>query len=153
MAKRFPLQTLLDLSQEQLDEAAKRLHALKARWQEAEDKLRQLQGFRAEYQERFRQAGEGGMSVTAWRDYQLFLGKLDHAVEQQQQDVALRMAEWERGKQDWLVERRKLKAYQTLESRHIQRESAKESRREQKVQDESAGHLHRRGRHSGEDGG
>ena len=38
----FPLQPLLDLAQDHTDAAARNLHTLKIKWQEAEEKLRQL---------------------------------------------------------------------------------------------------------------
>lgn len=144
MPRRFPLQPLVDYTQDQTDEAAKRLALLKARWQGAEDKLQQLTQYREEYQGRLAQASQGGISVTALMDYRSFLAKLDGAVEQQKEEVARCQADWERGKEEWVAQRRKLKAYQTLEQRHKAREDRREAKQEQREQDESARHAFER---------
>jgi flagellar FliJ protein len=144
MPRRFPLQPLVEYTENQTDDAAKRLALLKARWQGAEDKLQQLFLYRQEYQGRLAQASQRGMSVTALLDYRAFLAKLETAIEQQQEEVARCQADWERGKEDWLAQRRKLKAYQTLEQRHHAREAKREAKQEQKEQDESARHAFER---------
>lgn len=144
MPRRFPLQPLVDYTQSQTDDAAKRLALLKARWQAAEDKLQQLHFYRQEYQERLAQASRRGMSVTALLDYRAFLAKLETAIEQQKGEVARCQGDWERGKEEWMAQRRKLKAYQTLERRHHAREAKREAKQEQKEQDESARHAFER---------
>lgn len=138
MARRFPLQFVLEHTQDQVDDAAKQLALLKAQWQAAEDKLAQLETYRRDYGDRLGQTAQGGMSVAALRDFQVFLGKLDGAVEAQRADVSRCQAAWEAGREEWLVRRSKLKAFQTLEQRHQSREAVRESRLEQKEQDESA---------------
>ncbi|MGD9788686.1 MAG: flagellar export protein FliJ [Sulfuricellaceae bacterium] len=146
MAKPFHLQPLVEYTQNQTDEASKRLALLKAQWQMAEDKLRQLVAYREEYQGRMARSAQVGMSVSALRDYQAFLGKIDTAIEQQKQEVARCQQSWEAGKEEWMAQRRKLKAYQTLEQRHYARESQREAKQEQKEQDESARHAFSRHR-------
>lgn len=144
MARRFPLQPLVNYTQDQTDDAAKRLALLKGRWQAAEDKLQQLIQYHHEYQGRLAQTAQGGMSVSALRDYRAFIAKLEAAIEQQKAEVAQCQAGWERGKEDWLAQRRKLKAYQTLEQRHHAREAKREAKQEQREQDESARHAFER---------
>jgi flagellar FliJ protein len=138
MARRFPLQFVLEHSQSRLDDAAKRLAQLKAQWQLAEEKLTQLEAYRRDYGERMGQTARAGMSVMALRDYQLFLAKLDGAIETQRAEVARCRGAWEEGRAEWLVCRGKLKAFQALEQRHTAREAVREARLEQKEQDESA---------------
>lgn len=144
MPRRFPLQPLVEYTENQTDDAAKRLALLKARWQAAEDKLQQLILYRQEYQDRLARASQRGMSVTALVDYRAFLAKLETAIEQQQGEVARCQADWERGREEWMAQRRKLKAYQTLEQRHHTREAKREAKQEQKEQDESARHAFER---------
>lgn len=136
MARKFQLQPLLDLSQNHMDSAAKNLQALKARWNDAEEKLKQLLAYRDSYRERLRESGSGGTSAMALRDFQLFLIKLDTAIKLQQDEVARCQSRWEAGRQEWLRQRGKLKAFDALSQRHRRSETKRENQIEQKEQDE-----------------
>lgn len=138
MARKFPLQALLELSQNHADAAAKSLMALKARWHEAEEKHRQLMAYRESYRERLRDLAGAGTSVSALRDFQLFMNKLDTAIKLQQEEVARCQVRWSSGQQEWLRQRGKVKAYDALSARHKRAEEKHEERIEQKEQDEFA---------------
>lgn len=141
MAKRFPLQTLLDLAQDHSDEAGRKLLLLKVKWQEAEQKLEQLSHFREEYRNRLLQNTQQGMQMAAWREFQLFMGKLDKAIGFQADEVNKCQQRWEAGQRDWMERRRRLKAYDTLSHRHAAGEAKREAKIEQKEQDEFSGNL------------
>jgi flagellar FliJ protein len=141
MPRRFPLQSLLGLAQSQSDDAAKRLHALRARWLEAEEKLRQLMGYQEDYRMRLLESSRQGLSVSSWRDYQLFLDKLQLAIRQQQAEVLQCKGRWEAGQREWLAEQRKLKAYGTLAQRHERSEERREAQQEQRELDEFAAKI------------
>lgn len=136
MARKFPLQPLLDLSQNNVDSAAKNLQALKVRWNDAEEKLKQLLTYRESYRERLRESGSGGTSAMALRDFQLFLAKLDTAIKLQQDEVTRCQSRWGDGQQEWLRQRGKLKAFDALSQRHRRAEEKRENQIEQKEQDE-----------------
>ncbi|MFH1496154.1 MAG: flagellar export protein FliJ [Pseudomonadota bacterium] len=136
MARKFQLQSLLDLSQNHMDSAAKNLQTLKARWNDAEEKLKQLLAYRDSYRERLRESGGGGTSAMALRDFQLFLIKLDTAIKLQQDEVTRCQSRWEAGRQEWLRQRGKLKAFDALSQRHRRSETKRENQIEQKEQDE-----------------
>lgn len=138
MARKFPMQTLLDLSQSHADAAAKSLLVLKVRWHEAEEKLSQLLAYRESYRERLRDVAGNGTSATALRDFQLFMIKLDTAIKLQQDEVARCQARWHAGQQEWLRQRGKVKAYDALSARHKRAEEKREELVEQKEQDEFA---------------
>lgn len=139
MARKFPLQTLLDLSQSHADAAAKSLLALKVRWHEAEEKLRQLLAYRESYRDRLRELAS---SAAALRDFQLFMVKLDTAIKLQEEEVARCQARWNAGQQEWLRQRGKVKAYDALSARHRRAEEKREECVEQKEQDEFANKQH-----------
>ncbi|MEW5943379.1 MAG: flagellar export protein FliJ [Pseudomonadota bacterium] len=151
MPRRFTLQPLLDLAESRSEKAAKALAALKARWQEAEEKLRQLQQYRESYRERLRQTSGAGMSATAWRDYQAFMNKLDAAIRQQQEEVVRCEDQWKAGQREWLAHRRDVKAFDTLSQRHRRSEAKRAEKAEQREQDEFARKIFERGRPTGED--
>lgn len=138
MPRRFNLQSLLDLAQNHTDAAARRLGQLNAKWNEAQEKLSQLMAFREEYRQRYQNAASQGMSMTALRDYQLFLGKLEAAITQQSEEVEQCRKRWETGQQAWQAHKRKLSAYDTLAKRHHQGEMRREAKIEQREQDEFA---------------
>jgi flagellar FliJ protein len=117
MPRRFHLQPLLDLTQNHTDVAARRLNQLKGKWNDAEEKLGQLIAFREEYRQRYQNAASHGMSMTVLREYQVFLGKLEAAVTQQTDEVV---------------------QCHKLSKRHHQGELRRESKIEQREQDEFA---------------
>ena len=147
MARKFPLQTLLDLSQSHADAAAKSLLVLKVRWHEAEEKFKQLLAYRESYRERLRDLAS---SAAAMRDFQLFMVKLDTAIKLQQDEVARCQARWNAGQQEWLRQRGKVKAYDALSARHKRAEEKREELVEQKEQDEFANKQDQGRRNEGE---
>lgn len=132
----FPLQTLLELSQQRLDDAARQLGTLLASEHEGEQKLELLQRYRDEYHARFLQAAQRGMGPDEWRNYQTFLGKLDDAIGQQKGMVALAKQKSAAGQQSFMDERTRVKAFDMLSQRHDAREQKAEAKREQRESDE-----------------
>ena len=138
MPRRFPLQTLLDLTQNNTDAAARTLHALKGLWQGAEEKLGQLLQYENDYRARLQQSAQKGISVSEVRNFQQFLVKLQVAIVQQREEVEKCRGRWEQGQLEWQQHKRKLNAYDTLSERHRKNELKVEARQEQREQDELA---------------
>lgn len=136
MSRKFPLQSLLDLSQLRLDEATRRLGELISGEQEASQRLELLSQYRAEYQQRFVTAAQAGLSPKEWQNFRAFLQKLDDAVNQAGQMVAQSKQRTAAGQQEWLAKRGKLKAFDTLSQRHRSRLDTADGRQEQKASDE-----------------
>jgi len=137
--RRFPLQPLLDLAHNNSDEAGRKLQQLKVKWQEADFKLSQLIDYREEYRNRLLQNAQQGMQMVAWREFQLFMDKLDQAIALQGNEVEKCKLQWEGGRREWLERQRQLKAYDTLSQRHVASEVKLDSKKEQLEQDEFAG--------------
>ncbi|HEX5393367.1 MAG TPA: flagellar export protein FliJ [Rhodocyclaceae bacterium] len=136
MANKFPLQTLLDLSQNKLDDATRRLGELMASEKEATQRLELLQQYRAEYHHRFLETAKNGLSQDQWRNFQGFIARLDAAVDQAQEAVRQSKQHTANGQKHWLEKRGQVKAYDTLSDRYQQRQAYAEARREQKAMDE-----------------
>ena len=149
MVKPFSLQNLLELSQLRMDEAGRRLNQLLAREQEADARVVLLQEYRAEYQQRFLAAARDGMAREAMDNFQSFLARLDDAIAQAQALVDQSKQRTAAGQREWLDQRVQVKAYDTLSTRHFEREQKIANRQEQKLQDEHAA----RGRPGSETGG
>lgn len=142
MSRKFPLQSVLDLSQLHLDEATRRLGELIAGEQEAATRCELLIQYRDEYHARFLAAAQGGLGPDQWRNFQAFLGRLDTAIAQAGELVAQSRQRTAAGQQEWLSKRGRVKAFDTLAQRHRTRVDYAESRREQKNLDEHSARRH-----------
>lgn len=138
MPEPFPLQPLLDLANNRMDEAARKLGELIASERAVEEKLTLLEDYRKEYQARFVEAAHNGIGPDAWRNYSAFLLKLDDAISVQQKVVADSRRRVEQGQQAWVDQRNKVKAFDTLSQRHQSQQARNEARQEQKLTDEHA---------------
>jgi len=138
MDKTFRLQSLLDLSNMRLDEATRLLGRLIAGEQEASQRLALLIQYRDEYQARFLEAAGSGLGPEAWRNYQLFLGRLDQAIDQARDMVAASKQRTAAGQQHWRDQQGRVKAFDTLAQRHQARVAYAAARSEQKQSDEHA---------------
>jgi flagellar FliJ protein len=138
MARPFPLQTVLELMQDRADEATRNLARLIASEKDAKTKLELLLGYRDEYAGRFRAVAQNGLSQLEWRNFQHFIGRIDEAIEQQRETVARKERNTATGQLQWKEQRKKLKAFDTLSARHFASENARETKRDQKLQDEFA---------------
>lgn len=136
MSQRFPLQSLLDLSQMRLDEATRRLGELISGEQQASQRLELLMQYRAEYQDRFVTAAQIGLSPKEWQNFRSFLQKLDDAVNQANLMASQSKQRTAAGQKEWVNKRGKLKAFDTLSQRHQSRLDYAENRQEQKAADE-----------------
>lgn len=142
MANKFPLQTLLDLSNLRLDEAAKQLGQLIASEQIATRRLELLTNYRDEYQTRFLEAAQQGLGPEAWGNYRAFIARLDDAIVQARQLVEQSQRQTSAGQQEWLARHGKVKAFDTLAERHVLKIQYGELRVEQKQNDEFGARQH-----------
>lgn len=136
MAQPFSLQPLLELMQTRTDDATRRLGQLIAAEQSAKSRLQLLEQYREEYNQRFREAVQGGLSPLAWRNYQEFIARIDDAIRQQGMVVAGAANHTASGQEQWREQNKKLKAVDALSQRYQTAEIRQEGRREQKLQDE-----------------
>ena len=142
MAEAFPLQTVLDLMMSRADGAAKELGRLIAAEQDAKAKLQLLENYRAEYVARFQQAAQAGLSPLQWANYQDFTGKLDDAIVQQRKIVEASNRRTAEGQRQWLDQRNKVQAFDSLAEKHEAMLRYQEGRQEQKISDELTARKH-----------
>lgn len=138
MTKAFPLQTLLELSQQHLDDATRQLGKLISGEQEAHQRLSLLLQYRSEYQARFNADLGNGMRRDTLNNYRIFFSRLETAISQAEQMVAHSTARTAQGRQEWIERRGRKQAYDTLSQRFQERERRQENHREQKQSDEHA---------------
>ena len=138
MASNSALETLIELATTQSDEAAKRLgQAIKA-CEDTEQKLALLLQYRDEYSARFQAGMARGISATGYRNFQLFIEKLDTGITGQQQIVLEAKQRMNDERSAWQASERKRMSYDTLAARAEKVQLQKENKRDQKLMDEHA---------------
>lgn len=141
MAEQFRLQSILDLSQTRMDEAARTLAALIAGENDQAGKLAMLEDYRREYQDQFMAAARSGLTPGQWSNYRAFLARIDDAISHQQQQVTQSRHRAQVGQRDWLDTRTRVKAFEALSDRHQANAVKREARSEQRVADDRSGRL------------
>jgi flagellar FliJ protein len=149
MAKVFQFEFLLKRAIDHRDEAALTIGAAVSRLQQSRDRHAQVTQYRAEYHAKLEVSGRQGMSIHQWNDFQLFLAKLNTAVEQQAYDVKHCESLLDAAKAAWMICEREVKAYEALRDRHDEREMIRESKQDQKMSDEWAANMYRQRDRSG----
>ncbi|WJJ93198.1 flagellar export protein FliJ [Neopusillimonas aromaticivorans] len=144
MATDNPLNTLIDLTKNQADEAARQLQAITASRDGAQEQLATLHVYRQDYIERFEKASVEGMSAANYHNFRQFIATLDEAISQQNKIVSQLDLKLEQGKQQWFDQKRQLTSYETLLSRQENERQLQLNRKEQKFNDEMSMHQYRR---------
>jgi flagellar protein FliJ len=138
MASKQTLGQLIKLARTRSDTAGRALGAVQTREREELAKLELLVGYRKEYEARFAAAAREGLDRRRLSDYREFMLRLEEAIHQQQEQLALHRSAVDRCRSDWKSANGKLKSFDTLETRRRDAERLDERRREQRRHDEHA---------------
>lgn len=138
MSKISALDTLIDLATTATDDAAKRLGLAIRAGDEAQNKLNMLRQYQEDYATRFQSSLSAGMSPADYRNFQLFMQKLDTAITGQEQVLAAAQRRIAQEQTAWRDSERKRISYGTLASRAEKEVLRKEDKRNQKAMDEHA---------------
>ncbi|HXA47690.1 MAG TPA: flagellar export protein FliJ [Burkholderiaceae bacterium] len=147
MATPSALDTLIELASLATDEAAKRLGIAIKATDKAEKKLALLQQYRNDYAVRLQVKMAQGVTPMHYRNFQAFIEKLDEAIEGQQQLVHDAENGVIREKGVWQASERKRLSYDTLATRALKKDQQRDSKREQKQNDEHAARQEQFKRH------
>lgn len=139
MMKTFKLQPLRHLAKQKNDAAAKKLGQLNQNKQAAQSKLELLQQYRKDYQEKMQEAEQSGMNLQDLCNFRDFIYRLDDAIAQQNIVLSQASQSVQKGLVQLTETQRSVKSYDTLAQRHIDAEKMKETKMEQKIQDEHNG--------------
>ncbi len=138
MKKSQRLTPVMRFSAHKEQDAARSLSECRQQLQLQEQRLQELQHYRAEYVRRLQEAGVGGMGVAEMRNFQAFMDKLDQAVAQQQAFIGRLQNDFEQRKRQWLAARNRIKALDIVVDRYRSEEQRDEDRSTQKDQDDRA---------------
>jgi flagellar FliJ protein len=139
MTKTFTLEPLVHLAHQKNDAATRRFGQLNQQQQAALAKLETLMQYRKDYQARFQQAAQAGISHADLNNFQNFMLRLDEAIAQQQKAVAQAHRSVQAGRNELEDTQRRMKSFDTLAQRHIENEKKLEAKSEQRLQDEHTG--------------
>ena len=139
MIKPFSLQPLVQLAQQKNDAATRKLGQLNQQQQVAQTKLDTLLQYRKDYQTRFQEAVQNGMSQSDLNNFQNFIHRLDDAIAQQRNANEQALNSVQKGRSDLQDTRRKMMSFDTLEQRHLENEKKLAAKSEQRQQDEHTG--------------
>lgn len=138
MAHPSALDTLIDLAATESDAAAKELGRAVREADDAAQKLAMLVQYRDDYSTRLHSGMGSGLTASAFRNFQVFIGKIDDAIAGQQQIVKQAQLRIERQRGVWQHSERKRLSYGTLANRAQQAALHKQNKRDQKQMDEFA---------------
>ena len=135
------LKLLLELTQQKTDSSAKRLGILNSQQQEAERKLNLLLQYRHSYQSHLQNSIKKGIDHMEWLNFIAFMNKLDVAITEQRQAVLQAQSKRTAAGKEFLSHQRKLKSCETLSDRQQKSENQRQTKYEQKLQDEFASNV------------
>lgn len=138
MSRPQPIESLIALSRNRVDDATRKLQDMQAMKQKSEGKLLMLAEYRAQHVSQRRDVVDGKIDIHTLKNAASFLDKLDNAMNQQQVEVNRMEQSVQKSQADWQAEQRKLKSFETLHDRHLAVQAANEARMEQKQIDELA---------------
>jgi flagellar protein FliJ len=147
MAKDFPIKTLIELAQDDVDAAARQLGRAQRERADIEAQLNALVRYRDEYHASFSASAQAGMPAGNWRNFQAFIDTLDAAINQQRRQLAAASSRVEAAKPEWQRQKQKLGSYEVLQARGEATEARVLVRREQREADEYAAKMRRSSGH------
>ena len=141
MAKKFSLQPLVHLAQQQNEAATRKFGQLNQQQQAAQAKLETLLQYRKDYQTRFQEAEQNGMNQSDLRNFQGFMFRLDEAIALQRNVNEQACGMLQVGRSELQEAQRKMKSFDTLAQRHLDNEKKLAAKSEQRQQDEHTGRI------------
>lgn len=148
MSKTPALNVLIDVANEAVDEAARAMKTAAMERDKAKEQLEMLHAYRLDYAQRLLENTGSGVTASNYLNFRRFLATLDDAIAQQNTIVAQSESRLEAGRQQWYAEKRRLSAFEALDTRQRQQLARREARREQRASDEIAANYYRRSRGS-----
>jgi len=136
MSQSKRLQPICDFKKRQEDEAAKKLASATQELMQQEQRLMELESYRAEYGQQFTAIGSAGMSAQKLREFQGFVHKLNTVVDQQKTTINKLRLDHEQTKRQWLAARNHNKAINKVQSQYKTTEEKAEEKKLQKEQDD-----------------
>jgi flagellar FliJ protein len=141
MSKHLPIKTLINLAEEELEAATKKLGKYQQERNEIEAQLNSLVTYRDEYHARFTASAQEGTTAQTLRNFQAFVDTLDSAINQQRKLLAGANQRLEAAKPEWQQRKQKLGSYEVLAARGEAVQARQDARIEQRDSDEHSSKM------------
>lgn len=132
------LNTLKELAEKDVENAAIRLGEMRHGCQQAQEQLDMLLHYQHEYRDNLHQTMSAGITSNRWHNYQQFIQTLEKAIEQHRAQLAQWCNQVEQALSFWREKKQRLRSWQTLENRQSNAASLAANRLDQKRTDEFA---------------
>ncbi len=144
MARAQKLIPVVDMARRETEQAQLQLADANRLLHQEQQQLQDLQQYRQQYLQRFRNADPQVMSARKAIELRSFLVQLDQAIQLQEKQVRQYLGQSQHKQQIWLQARSKQQAMETLMERYQQQDQQQQQRREQMLTDEFSAQLWRR---------
>ncbi|ELP5679136.1 TPA: flagella biosynthesis chaperone FliJ [Salmonella enterica] len=138
MAQHGALETLKDLAEKEVDDAARILGEMRRGCKQAEEQLKMLIDYQNEYRSNLNTDMGKGIASNRWINYQQFIQTLEKAIEQHRLQLTLWTQKVDLALKSWREKKQRLQAWQTLQARQTAAALLAENRMDQKKMDEFA---------------
>lgn len=136
MTKSERVKPIIKVAENREREAARVFSDAQRVVQDRQQRLSELIKYREEYRANLKVRGQAGMTAQSLRGMLGFLGKLDLAVEQQEQAVKAAESELGQKRRQWLEKHFRTKALDNVRHRYLTDEQRVANRAEQKESDQ-----------------
>lgn len=138
MNQNTALDTLRELAEKDVENAAVRLGEMRRGFQQAEEQLNMLIGYQFEYRNSLNDSMSQGIASTRWQNYQQFIQTLEKAIDQHRQQLTQWTSRVEQALNFWQEKQQRLQAWQALRDRRAAERLLAENKLDQKLMDEYA---------------
>lgn len=135
------LALLRELAQGSAEAARRRLGEALGECRRSEARLRTLEGYRAEYEERLARAAANGVSAALLDNHRAFLDRLAEAIARAAAEVDAGRRQVDAGRAGVRAEDERLQRFDVLAERRAREATRAEARAEQKMTDEAAARV------------
>lgn len=136
MTKKISWQILIDLAGKEVDQSVEALAGAVNTHKEAENKLTMLEKFYGDYLETHARSAKNGLTAEELKNQQVFMERLNTAINQQKKYVATCALQAEGCRTEWQGSYKKLKSYGVLSKRLETQEVKQAVKQEQRLLDE-----------------
>lgn len=132
------LLVLKRIEKEREQKAATDLQSAQSFLEANQAKLKEVESYKLDYLKRMQDMGATGMGGGSYQHYQRFIVQLDQGILAQSNVVSTAKEVVTQRRQEWLMQKNKLKAVDTLLDKKAQARNAREAKAEQNQSDEFA---------------
>ena len=138
MTRSKRIRPVVDIAKNRERDAAQKLGVSRQTVADQEKRLQELLQYRDEYNKRLTNNASNCMDARKLHEYQIFLSRLNQAIEQQRGVLNQALAACDEKNEHWIKKRSHAKAIHKVETRYRKQELKEQDKKEQNEMDEHA---------------